>query len=335
MRVFVTGGTGFVGSHLVAALLARGDDVVCLARDPTKLDRLFSGTAKPRVVLGDLANREALLKGVRGTDLIFHVAGLIAARSGAEFFAANAEGTRLVAEAAVAVAPLLKRFVYVSSIAAAGPSRRGEPLIEGAVPRPLTMYGRSKLAGEEALAAFGFPWTVIRPPVVYGPRDTEMFRIFRLAALGLAAVFGDGTQELSFIYVEDLVHALLRAAETGSPHTMYFAAHPQVVTSRSLVTAVYRAVRSAGPTAPKEGSTPFILPIPGPLARGALWFTEKAAGALGRTTLLTVDKANEFLAEAWVCSPTALQRDTGWQPEWDLARGLPRTATWYRENGWL
>ena len=86
------------------------------------------------------------------------------------------------------------------------------------------MYGRSKLAGEEALNRFDFPWTVIRPPVVYGPRDTEMFRVFRMASLGIAAVFGNGSQELSFIYVEDLVSALLRAARSRTPRGLYFAA---------------------------------------------------------------------------------------------------------------
>ncbi len=334
MKVFVTGGTGFVGSHLVQALLERGDDVVCLARNPTKVDRLFTGK-KPRVVLGDLENREAMLQGVRGADVVFHVAGLIAARSGAEFFAANAAGTRLLAEATTHVAPLLKRFVYVSSLAAAGPSRRGTPLTETDVAKPITLYGSSKRAGEEALSTFDFPWTAIRPPVVYGPRDTEMFRVFKLGALGLGAVFGDGTQELSFIYVEDLVSALLHAADRAGPRSTYFAAHPEVVTTRELVTRVHRAVRGLSNSTGSEKAEPFVLPIPGALARGGLWLTEKAAALTGKATLLTRDKANEFLAEAFVCSPAALTRDTGWQPQWDLAKGLPRTAAWYRSEGWL
>lgn len=334
MKVFVTGGTGFVGSHLIPALLARGDDVACLVRDPSKAERVFAGSAKPRMVPGDLGNREALLEGARGADVVFHVAGLIAARSREEFFRANAEGTRRVAEAVVAAAPGLRRFVYVSSLAAAGPSRRGEALVETFPARPLTAYGRSKLAGEAVLAEFDFPWTVVRPPVIYGPRDAEMYRVFRLASLGVAAVFGSGHQELSFVFIDDLVDALLRAADAPAPRGLYFAAHPEVVTSRTLVTAVHRAVRSIGREQAVEGS-PFIVPIPGLVARGALWLSERAAAVAGRTTVLTLDKANEFLAEAWVCSPAALQRDTGWNPQWELARGLARTARWYREVGWL
>ena len=333
MRVFVTGGTGFVGSHLVHALLARGDDVVCLVRDPEKASRTFTGPKQPATVEGNLASRDALLQGVRGADLVFHLAGLIAARSGAEFMQANVEGTRSVAQAASAAAPGLKRFVYVSSLSAAGPSRRGEPLTEDAPPHPLTAYGRSKLAGEQALREFDFAWTAVRPPVVYGPRDAEMFRVFRLASLGLGAVFGDGAQELSFIFVDDLVQALLRAADTPSSKSLYFAAHPEVVTSRGFVAAVHRAVR--GPNANTARREPFVLPVPGALARAALRMSEGFARLTGRATVLTLDKANEFLAEAWVCSPAALERDTGWRAEWDLGRGLPRTVAWYRQAGWL
>ncbi len=205
--------------------------------------------------------------------------------------------------------------------------------------RTLATHGdlksQGKLAGEKALAPFSFPWTVVRPPVVYGPRDTQLYRIFRLANLGIAVVFGDGSQALSLIFVDDLVDALLRAAESPVPNRVYFAAHPAVATSRGLVTAVHQATRSIDPTRPSDGSPRFVLPIIRPVACGALWISERAAALTGRATLLTLDKANEFFADAWVCSSAALQRDTGWLAQWDLTRGLKLTAAWYREAGWL
>lgn len=336
MKSFVTGGTGFVGSHLVSALLARGDEVVCLVRDPTKAERVFADGPKPHVVSGNLEDEPALEAGAAKADLVFHVAGLIAAVSRDEFFRANTEGTRRVAQAAAKAAPNLRRFVYVSSQAASGPSRRGQALTEIAIPKPVTEYGRSKLAAEEVLRHFRIPWTVVRPPVVYGPRDTEMLRMFRTVRLGVAPVFGDGKQELSVIYVEDLVTALLKAADSPQSGATYFAAHPQVITSRDFISAIFHAVRGTEPESRSpRASGPFLLPIPSAVARGALWFTEAAAKLAGKATVLTPDKANEFLAEAWVCSPAALERDTGWKAQYDLATGLARTATWYRAHGWL
>ncbi|MBI4421063.1 MAG: NAD(P)-dependent oxidoreductase [Gemmatimonadetes bacterium] len=328
MKAFVTGGTGFVGSHLVGALLARGDEVVCLVRDPRKAAGIFTGSRAPKVVRGDLGDAGALREGAGGADVVFHVAGLIAARNRDEFFRANGEGTAAVAAAAREAAPGLARLVYVSSLAASGPSRRGEPLTEDAPPHPVTSYGASKLAGEETLRATDLPWTVVRPPVVYGPRDRELLRIFRIVRFGVAPVFGDGTQENSFVFVEDLVEALLRAA-TAPARTTYFAAHPRAVTTRELVAGVYRAVRGTG------SGEPLVVPIPPLVAKGALWVTATAASLAGSATLLSPEKAREFFAEAWVCSPAALERDTGWWARVSLAEGLARTAAWYRQAGWL
>jgi nucleoside-diphosphate-sugar epimerase len=335
MKAFVTGGTGFVGSHLVTALLGRGDEVVVLARDLQKVERVFPAEARPQVVKGTLDDRAALASGMADADLVFHVAGVTAAPSRKEFFRANAEATRLVAEVATEVAPRLQRFVYVSSQAASGPSRRGVALTESADPRPLTAYGASKLAGERALQDLKLPWTVVRPPTVYGPRDLELLRLFRLVRFGLAPVFGDGSQQLSLIYAVDLAAALLRAAASPRAGCTYFAAHTQVVTSRELVTAVYKAVQLSEPRPDPRASGPFVVPIPGMLARPALWMTETAVRLTGGATLLTADKANEFYAEGWVCSAEALHRDTGWTAQHHLELGLQHTAQWYRSAGWL
>ena len=323
MRAFVTGATGFVGAHLVSALQARGDDVTALVRSPAKAQAL--GWTGVRVVRGDLDDDAALTAGCADADVVYHVAGRIAARSLAEFLAANRDGTRRLRDAALRAARP-PRLVLVSSQAAGGPNARGVPIDETVPPAPVTDYGRSKLAAEEIVRAAALPWVVVRPPVVYGERDTETLKLFRMARAGVGAVFGDGSQPLSVIYAGDLARALIAAGTTAAAAgRIYYACHPDVVTARELVLAVGRAV----------GKIPAIVPIPGPLARGALWAIGSLAGLAGRSTILTADKANEFLAPAWTCRSDRLTRDTGWRADTGLAAGLERTVTWYRKEGWL
>jgi nucleoside-diphosphate-sugar epimerase len=334
VRTFVTGGTGFVGSHLVEALMDRGDEVVCLVRDPRKAARLFTDR-QPDTVLGDLTNERALRDGCDGAEVVFHLAGVTAARDRAQFFEINAAGTRRVLEAAGAAAPALRRFVYISSLSATGPTARGHLLTESVPPRPISDYGASKLAAEEATREGRLPWNVVRPPAVYGPRDTEMARAFKLARWGLAPVFGDGSQELSLIHVSDLVAALLAAVDSAPADTTYFAAHPEIVAQRELQRAIHAAVLRARGGKAGGLRRPLVVPLPGFVARGALQVTGTTARLLGRTTVLSPDKGPEFLAEAWTCSPAALERDTGWRAEIPIAVGLEETARWYHQHRWL
>jgi nucleoside-diphosphate-sugar epimerase len=193
----------------------------------------------------------------------------------------------------------------------------------------VTAYGRSKLAGEEVVRESGLPWTIVRPPMVYGPRDSEVLKVFRLTRTGLAPVFGDGSQELSAVYGPDLAEALVAAAtsEAASGRT-YYACHPEVFTSRSFVESVGRVVLPSG-------SGIRVIPLPLWLARGALTVTGAAARLAGQATILTPDKANEFYQPAWTGDPAALMQDTGWRPTHGIETGLPATAQWYREQGWL
>ena len=239
MRVLVTGATGFVGSHLVEALRRRGHEVTGLARSPRKAEALTSQGA--RVVAGDLYDAAALDRAAAGQDIVYHVAGVVAARDEAEFLRANRDGTRNILDAAERSGN--PRFVLVSSLAAAGPAPLGAPLTGRETPRPVTAYGRSKLAAEEMVRSSALRWSVIRPPIVYGPRDREILKIFRLARLHLAPVFGDGSQELSAVHASDLAEALVAAGE--SPATIggiYPACHPEVFTSAELGHAVARAM---------------------------------------------------------------------------------------------
>lgn len=323
MNAFVTGGTGFVGAHLVQALRARGDRVTALVRSPAKAQAL--GWTDVRTVRGDLHDPRALADGCADADVVYHVAGLIAARTDAEFLAANRDGTRHVQEAAER-APRRPRLVLVSSQAAGGPNPRGAPIDESAPPAPVTGYGRSKLAAEEVVRGGNGPWVIVRPPVVYGERDTETLKLFRLAKAGFGAVFGDGRQELSVIHAGDLAQALIAAGtHAAALGQIYYACHPEIHTSRSLVLAIGRAV----------GKIPVVLPVPELVAPGLLWSIGSLAGLLGRATILTADKAHEFLAPAWTCRAERLTRDTGWRAKTDLATGLAAAVTWYRREHWL
>ncbi len=330
MNVFVTGGTGFIGSHLVEALLARGEDVTCLVRDPKKAQRLFSDHRRPTTIQGDLDDLEALTKGCDGVDVVFHLAGLTAARSRAEFLAVNAHATRTLVNVAAKSAPNLKRFVYVSSLSAAGPTTKGRPLTEDVAAQPVSDYGWSKLAGEEAIRASGLPWTIIRPPTVYGPRDTEVLKLFKLAKLGVAVFFGDGSQELSFVYGPDLAEMCIRTVAADCANQVFFACHPEILTARDFSTEVYRVVKQG-----RGRSRPVLLAVPASVARGILWVTGSAAAIARRATLLTSDKANEFLAEAWTCSGAAIVEATQWRPPTDVADGLRKTCEWYASARWL
>jgi nucleoside-diphosphate-sugar epimerase len=322
VKAFVTGGTGFVGTHLVSALRARGDAVTCLVRSPDRVRAL--GWTDVRLVPGDLDSPAALQQGCDGADVVYHLAGRISARNLREFLSVNRDGTARVLDAARGAPP--GRFVHVSTLAVGGPTVPGHPIDEGRPPQPVTNYGRSKLEAEALVRASGIPWTIVRPPVVYGERDRETLRIFRLARAGWGPVMGDGTQELSVIYAGDLAQALIAAGTaTATAGGVYYAAHPDVTTSTGLVQAVGAAV----------GRTPRIVRVPAALARVALWTVGSLASLAGRATVLSADKADEFLAPAWTCRPDALTRDSGWRAATDLAAGLSRTTAWYRAEGWL
>jgi dihydroflavonol-4-reductase len=322
MKVLVTGATGFVGGHLVDALQDGSTEITVLARSASKSAELVRRGA--RVVAGDLHDAVGLEEATRAQDIIYHVAGVVAARNEAEFHRANEEGTRKLLQAAARQGT--PRFVLVSSLAAAGPAPRGAPLTGAEPPHPVTAYGRSKLAAELVVRSSSLPWSIIRPPIVYGPRDKEVLKIFRMAKVGLAPVFGDGCQELSAIHAKDLARALI--AVTGTSATVrrtYHACHPEIFTSTQLGQAVAAAM----------GRSVLTLRVPQILGRGLLALTETSARLSRSATILTTDKANEFFQAAWTGDPSPLTRDCGWNAEYDLSRGMADTYHWYRKAGWL
>jgi nucleoside-diphosphate-sugar epimerase len=322
VNVALTGGTGFVGSHLAEALRARGDAVTCLVRTATAAGPLEALGC--RSVVGTLEDDLSVATLVGGAEVVYHVAGVISLSSPDALLRVNRDGTARLAAAARRAG--VRRLLYVSSLAVTGPTVPGRPLDEAGTPRPVTSYGRSKQAGEEAVRASAAAFTIVRPPIVYGPRDRQVLRLFRMARRGLAPLLGDGRQELSLVHARDLVGALVAAAT--SAHTAggtYHAGHPISVTQRALLEGIGAAV----------GSRVRLVALPPAMVKAALAVGGAVARLRGRASILDPAKAAELLAPAWTCSSAALERDAGWRAATSLREGLAETARWYGEAGWL
>lgn len=275
------------------------------------------------VIAGHLEDEGALRELTARTDIVFHVAGLTAG-SGRELQRVNVAGSERLGRAAHRAAAA--RIVYVSSLAASGPSRRGEPLDQADRSAPVSAYGRSKADGERAVMESGVPFTIVRPPAVYGPFDRELLRVFRWALKGSVPMIGDGGQQLSLVYAADLGEALVAAAERPATlNRTYHVAHADVVLQRELIRAIGTAL----------GRRVNLFPLPAALARVVLELSGWASRLTGRRTLLAGDKAAELLAPAWTCLSREFERDARWSAPTALAAGLAATAAWYRESGWL
>ena len=326
MKVFVTGGTGFVGSHLIDVLLERGHEVTALVRSPAKAEGLAERGVQ--LVRGDLDDHAALRDGARDAEVLFHVAALTGAIDEAEFLRANRDGTANLLAAGIA-SGRQPRFVLVSSMAAGGPARRGRPSVGGDPEHPVTMYGRSKLASEQVVTSGALPWTIIRPPAVYGPRDADnVITLFKAVRWGIAPIFGDGSMELSLVHVRDLAVAIARAGEARGADVVgrvFYANHPEVLTSAAFVRRIAATL----------GRRVLLLPLGRTPVRLALGVTGALAALLKRRTILRPDKIHEFFQEAWTGDPAPLMAATGWEPHWNAEQGLADTLRWYRAHGWL
>ncbi|SRR5579884_929643 len=321
-RVLVTGATGFIGGHLAEALQRRGAEVRVLARDPRRLQARFG-----EVVRGDLADPAALTAAVQGVDVVYHVAGLTKARRESDYFAVNHVGTVHLLDACRRSNSALRRFVLVSSQAAAGPSCEGRPVRESDPPHPVSAYGLSKLKAEQAaLACSGlFPVTIVRPPVVYGPRDRDTLLFFRVARYGLVPRLAV-IRALSIVHVADLVRGIRRAAETpAAANRVYFLANEQPVSLPELAEPIARAL----------GARPIPVPVPVTSLFAVAALAELLARLTGRITPITRNKVREATQREWVCDPSRAARELGWRAEIPLLDGLRETAAWYRQAGWL
>jgi nucleoside-diphosphate-sugar epimerase len=301
MRLALTGGTGFVGAHLLDAAVAGGHHVNALTRQEQP----------PRDgvewVQGDLNDRSALERLVGDAEAIIHVAGVISAPNAAEFELGNAGGT--LSMLAAATAGGVQRFVHVSSLAAREPR--------------LSLYGGSKHRAEELVHSSGLDWVIVRPPAVYGPGDKETLELFRMAKLGLMLMPPKG--RVSVIHVGDLARLLLTLAMLDAPANKLIEPDDGKSggwTHREFARALGQAV----------GTRPAIVSSPGLLLRLAARADQLIRGPKAK---LTVDRAAYFSHRNWVVEPKRACPPGVWTPQIPTEQGLRETADWYREQGWL
>jgi dihydroflavonol-4-reductase len=324
--LFVTGGTGFIGRALTVRLSQLGHRVTCLVRDAGRRDWM-EGCPGVASVRGDLLDPDSYRAALAQAEIVFHLAGLTKARTRREYLETNGEGTGRLAEAAAGPGSRVRKIVYVSSLAVAGPHLAARPAREEEEPRPLTDYGESKLLGEELLRRHcgGVAWAILRPAVVYGPFDRDVFLSFRAAARGFVPLLGGGRLELSLVHVADLVEALTLAAFSArSDGRVYFVSDGQAYTSGEVAATLRELSGGAR-----------VLPVPGAVLRLAGLVGDLAAATTRRAALLNSQKVREALQEGWVCSIERIRAELGFAPCIGLENGFRTTFGWYRENGWI
>ena len=325
MHVLVTGSTGFIGSHLVAALVAHGWRVRCLVRATSRREPLAAYAVE--YVVGSLQDRQSLPPAVRGVDMVFHLAGATRASVRADYDRINYAGTRHLLEACAAAATPLRKFLYISSIAAAGPSATGRPLTEDDPPCPVGPYGQSKLRAEQAVLApqQTFPVMVLRPSAIYGPRDTDFFRLFQALKYGLLPCVGRQQLHVDLCFVGDLVRGLLAAAEAtrGSGEVFFLGGSPH--TWQEL----------GGEIARQMGTRARHLVLPRHLVLAVARLADAWARLRQRPSLLARDTVIERLQPFWVYDSAKAWHTFGYAPRVALAEGVAETLQWYREAGWL
>lgn len=327
MKALVTGARGFIGSFLVEKLLQEGWEVSCLLRHkPGARDWLPED--KIQRIAGDLTQPQTLLPAVAGVDVIFHLAGATKAPDAEGYLQANAKGTKHLLEAVKQANPDLRRFIFVSSLAAAGPSPDGHRLVESEPSRPISFYGKSKLRAEEHVLEYrdDFPVTIVRPPAVFGPREKDMFTYFQMANRGWQPLIGGGPRYLSLIYVKDLVSGLLLMAkrEEAEGKTFYLCDDRD-----------YSWEELGAHIAEALGKKTHRIVVPLSLAFVVAAISDIYSRVSRTNSILNLDKYKELKATHWICDAGLAKKEVGFRIQYPLDEALAETARWYREQGWL
>ena len=330
MNILVTGASGFIGSFIVEEALARGMNVWAAVR-PTSSRKYL---ADPRInfIELDFGSRDSLKRSLSGLalDYVVHAAGATKCTDRRDFSRVNTDGTARLADALRELQAPLRRFVFISSLSVMGPVRERRPYTDisaADTPRPDTAYGLSKLAAERYLDGLdGFPVVTLRPTGVYGPRERDYFMMVQSIVRHTDFAAGLRPQDLTFIYVKDLVQAVFLALERGRAGAKYLLSDGRVYSSRTFSDLIIA-----------ELGRPWVLRVKAPLwLLRAITFCGEYAGRLtGRPTALNNDKYRIMRQRNWRCDIAPARAELGFTPQYDLARGVPETIRWYKDNGWI
>ncbi len=325
-KILVTGANGFVGSHICETLQSAGFDVRALVRQTSDLTNIMHLDLE--LTYGDLNDPDSLPAAIEGAEAIVNNAGITKALDSDMFDRVNAAGTDNILKAAERSNPDIKKFIQISSTAASGPAPSDTPIDEDYPPRPLTAYGKSKLAGEKAVLAYRdkFPVTILRPSAVYGPRDKEMLSFFKAVSFRLKPTFGTGECYINFTYVKDLAQAVARTLTADSPSgSVYFVAEKRRHSYSEAGDIISEAMGIKG----------LDIHVPATLLRFAGRISEMAAKLRNKASIFSADKALEISQKYWLVDTSRIENELGFVSPTSFRDGVMETVNWYRRHGWL
>ncbi|MBP3849834.1 MAG: NAD(P)-dependent oxidoreductase [Prevotella sp.] len=331
MKILVTGASGFIGSFIVEEALKRGFETWAAIRKSSS--RAFLQDARIHFIELNFASEEQLKDQLRDHqfDYVVHAAGVTKCLHKEDFFRINTEGTKNLVRALMALKMPLRRFVYISSLSIMGAIREEQPyteIRESDEAKPNTAYGLSKLEAEQWLDTVSekFPYVILRPTGVYGPRERDYFMIAKSIKSHTDFAVGFKQQDITFVYVTDVVQAVFLALEKGQTGRRYFLSDGEVYQSSTFSDLIHR-----------ELGKPWWIRITAPLwlLRIITFCGEYIAHLTGKVTALNNDKYNIMRQRNWRCDIEPARKELGYEPQVKLEEGVRRSVQWYKENGWL
>lgn len=328
-KVLITGISGFVGYHLAEAALQAGLEVHGAVRQTSQVNHLKYFDFQPVYLNFNDTNSLKKTLEEKKYDYIIHAAGITKAGTQEEYNNVNAVYTRNLAQAAKEADFNLKKFVFISSLAAIGPAKNveNEVIDESWDYNPVTSYGKSKVLAEQYLSEFreNLPLITLRPTAVYGPRERDIFIMFKTLKQGLEPYIGNIAQKYSFIYVKDLVDITVKSLFSDVTGKCYNVADGFAYDRYALAT-ISKAIL---------GKKTLKFHVPLGIVKIIAGLLETTSSLSKKTPALNKEKLNELTAPSWNCSIENIKKDLGFEPKYDLEKGLEETLNWYRTNNWL